>query len=194
MAGHAGPALRGYRCRVSFNRAGWELLPGCGRFMKRPYGGFRFRLPSNRRRVWGGDGGVVYVSACHSPAIGGDCYRVTARRAPVMAREVRAAAGTSALGVGGPYGENAGGGSSVGALHDAPDCAAAGLRKGIISCERSQYFVGRDDLSAPQTTRRLSYVALLVMEGITFHSLPPWGKAEMEKGRPVGGLFPGVWK
>ena len=27
-----------------------------------------------------GEGGVVYVSVCHSPAIGGDCYRVTARR------------------------------------------------------------------------------------------------------------------
>ena len=107
-------------------------------------------------------------------------YRIrrgAGHRAPVTAREVRAAAGTSALGVGGgPYGENAGGGSSVGALHEAPGCAAAGLRKGIIGCERSQYFVGRDDLGAPQTTRRLSHVALLVMEGITFRSLPLEGE------------------
>ena len=67
-----------WRWRVPFNRARWELLPGCGRFMKRPYGGVRCRLPFFQRGC--GESGVVYVSVCHSPAIGGDCYRVTARR------------------------------------------------------------------------------------------------------------------
>ena len=48
---------------------------------------------------------MVVVTGCHSPGLGDNRYRVSGRRAPVTAREVRAAAGTSALGVAvGPYG------------------------------------------------------------------------------------------
>ena len=45
------------------------------------------------------------VAVYHSSGVGGYCYRVAGRLAPVTARKVRADAGTSALGVGGgPYG------------------------------------------------------------------------------------------
>ena len=59
------------------------------------------QCPWGKPRPYGGSVVTVY----HSTGGGSHCYRVAGRRAPVTAREVRAAAGTSALGVGGgPYG------------------------------------------------------------------------------------------
>ena len=57
---------------------------------------------------WGGPAGGD-DDGCHLAGVGGNCNLGTARRAPVTAREVRAAAGTSALGVVvAPYGGNRG--------------------------------------------------------------------------------------
>ncbi len=88
------------RCGIRFpgplghgNRAAAWLCP---RFIRR-------RRRFGHSPPWGKAGRLV-VSVCHSTGGGTHCYRVAGRRAPVTAREARAAGGASAPGVGGgPY-------------------------------------------------------------------------------------------
>ena len=108
LAGHAGPALRKRGAVFSVGAlheapvARWRQIvcrggrlcppqPGCG-IAKR---GGQSRPPLRR----------VIAALFHSSGPFDKRYRASGRRAPVTAREVRAAAGTSALGAGvGPYG------------------------------------------------------------------------------------------
>ena len=81
LAGHIGPALRRETLPFTIHPPLVVVAAGYGA----PYGG-------------------SVVTVYHSTGGGSHCYRVAGRRASVTAREVRAAAGTSALGVGGgPY-------------------------------------------------------------------------------------------
>ena len=73
-AGHIGPALR---------RGGGRGVGGC-------CGVRAEQSPAPTKR---------YDTVCHLTGVGDNCDLGAARRAPVTAREVRAAAGTSALGV-----------------------------------------------------------------------------------------------